>query len=349
MTATIYTRYSTTTLLGILYTLNRPKRFLLETFFPREQTFDTAQVVFDEIISTRRLAPFVSPLVKGKPQPTSGEALKAYKPPYVKPKHALDPSMPLTQYPGESINVQGGLSPRDRMDRLRVRLLQEQDDQITRREEWMAAQLLLTGTMNVVAEDHPPMNVDLGRPTANTIVLTGQTTWGSTGVSPYQMIQDQAASIASATGFFPNQVVMDPKASRLFLADPFIQRQYTYFQGPPRTMDLAGKVAPGSNGEAVYLGSMGGFDFWQYQHTYSDTDGTTRKVLPDNTVIMGSVEGGEGVRAYGAILDFGTLMPMSRYPKEWMEEDPSSLFLMTQSAPLPLLGRPEATCALTVA
>ena len=344
---TEFVRYSTATLLGILTTVNRPKRFLLETFFPREQTFDTQQVVFDKVIATRRLAPFVSPLVKGKPQPTSGESLAAFTPPYVKPKHVLDPTMPLKQQPGESISLQT-LSPQERMDRLRVRLLQEQDDQITRREEWMAAQLLTTGAMTVIAEDHPPQIIDLGRPAANTVVLTGAARWGQTGISPFQFLQAKAAGIASATGFMPNKVVMDPLATALLLADPFIAKLYAMYQGPARTLDLAGKIAPGSNGEAVLIGEFGGFEFWQYQHVYSDTAGNTQKMLPDNTVIMGSVEGAEGVRAYGAILDFNVLQAMSRYPKEWMEEDPSAAFLMTQSAPLPLLGRAEATAAFTV-
>ncbi len=341
-------RYTTQTLLGILTTVNRPKRFLLETFFTREQTFETAEVVFDKIIGTRRLAPFVSPLVKGKPQPISGEVLSTYRPPYVKPKHVLDPSQPLKQFPGESIGL-SGVTPAERMDRLRVRLLQEQDDQITRREEWMAAQLLLTGTMAVVAEDHPPMLIDLLRPSANTVALTGAARWGQAGVSPFQYIQDQAARIASATGFSPSLVILDPLAARLLLKDPVILQVFGLFQGPSRSLDLLGRVAPGSNGEAVLLGALGGFEFWQYQHTYSDTDGTTRKMLPDNTMILGSPAGAEGVRAYGAILDFGTLQAMSRYPKEWMEEDPSAHFLMTQSAPLPLLGRAEATAAFTVA
>jgi len=38
----------------------------------------------------------------------------------------------------------------------------------------------------------------------------------------------------------------------------------------------------------------------------------------------------------------------SRFPKEWTEDDPSAHFLMTQSAPLPLLARPEATFCATV-
>jgi hypothetical protein len=47
-------------------------------------------------------------------------------------------------------------------------------------------------------------------------------------------------------------------------------------------------------------------------------------------------------------MEVGNLVAASRYPKEWDEQDPSARFLMTQSAPLPLLGRAEATFAATV-
>ena len=46
-------RYPTQTLLGILSEIKRPKRFLLEKFFTREQTFTTEEVVFDKLLASR--------------------------------------------------------------------------------------------------------------------------------------------------------------------------------------------------------------------------------------------------------------------------------------------------------
>ncbi len=70
--------------------------------------------------------------------------------------------------------------------------------------------------------------------------------------------------------------------------------------------------------------------------------------MPDYTCIMGSRTLAEGWRLYGAIQDKGALRPMARYPKMWGTEDPSAVFTMTQSAPLPILGRPDATLCATV-
>jgi hypothetical protein len=336
-------RLATATLLGILSDVKRPKRFLLEKFFTREQTFLTEEVWFDKLLASRRLAPFVSPLVKGKPMPRAGEALTTYKPPYLKPKHVLTPDIAIKTMPGESI--EGDMSPEQRMTRIRAQLLVEQDDMITRREEWMGSELLRTGIMTVVAEDHPPMAVNLGRPVGHTVALLTTARWGESGVSPFDNLRTWATTVANASGVAPTEVVMDPLAASLFLKDPVITANMQIFHQPARNLDLLGQLAVPD--EAQYLGSIGGFNLWQYQSTYLNANGTIGKFMPDYTVILGSPSGAEGIRAYGAILD-KTIQAASRFPKEWEEEDPAAHFLMTQSAPLPLLGRPEATFCATV-
>lgn len=338
-------RIATATLLGILSNIKRPKRFLLETFFTREQTFTTEEVYFDKITGTRRLAPFVSPLVKGKPLPRGGDTLVSFKPPYLKPKHALTPGMAIRTLPGEII--QGDLSPSQRLARIRAQLLQDQDDAIVRREEWMASQLLRTGTLTVTAEDHPPMVINLGRPAGHTVQLLTTDRWGEAGVSPFKNLRTWATTVANASGVAPTRVIMDPLAANLFLADAYVQSMLNIQNYvPPNTIKLIGELAIPD--EAQFLGAFGGFEYYQYQSTYWDADGTVRQFMPAYTVIMGSVSGAEGVRAYGAIHEVSNMVAASRYPKEWEEEDPSILWLMTQSAPLPLLGLPEATFCATV-
>jgi hypothetical protein len=337
------TRYATQTLLGILSNIKRPKRFLLEKFFTTERTFVTEEVLFDKVLGNRRLAPFVSPFVKGKPMPRAGEALTAYKPPYLKPKHVLTPDIAIKTMPGESL--EGDMSPQQRMDRIRAQMLQDQDDQITRREEWMASTLLRTGTLTVTAEDHPPMTINLGRPAGHTIALLTTARWGESGVSPFQNLRTWAAMVAAASGSAPTEVILDPLAASLLLADSYIIANMQIFHQPNRSIDLLGQLAVPD--EAQYLGSLGGFNFYQYSSTYWNADGTVGKFMPDYTVILGSPGGAQGIRCYGAILD-KEIRAASRYPKEWDEEDPAARFLMTQSAPLPLLGWPEATMCATV-
>ena len=69
--------------------------------------------------------------------------------------------------------------------------------------------------------------------------------------------------------------------------------------------------------------------------------------MPDHTVIMGSA-GIEGHACYGAIMDLESLQAVERFPKMWEEKDPSVAMLMTQSAPLPVPARVEASFCATV-
>ena len=66
-------------------------------------------------------------------------------------------------------------------------------------------------------------------------------------------------------------------------------------------------------------------------------------MMPDYTVIMGSRQLSEGIRLYGAIQDLQALVPASRFPKMLEQQDPSVAYTLTQSAPLPVLRRPNAT------
>lgn len=338
--------FSTTKLLGVLAALDRPRRAMFDLFFPTEVTFDTEEIAFDKLDKARRLAPFVSPYIAGKAQRARGAQVVTFKPAYVKPKNVITPDATLKRLPGESLN--GVLSPEARRNRIIVQTLRDQDDQISRREEWMAIQGLLTGKIVVEGDEYPKQEVDFGRPAGHTVVLAGAARWGQAGVKPLANLRTWATSVSQASGFNPRHVVMDPLAADLFLADADVKGILDNRRQAGGELQLAGVVTGAQGEEIVKIGEIGQFVFWQYQQVYTDDAGNTQKMLPDNTVIMGSPTGLEGYRAYGAILDHKALRAMSRFPKMWEEQDPSVENLMTQAAPLPVMGRPEATLAATV-
>lgn len=341
---------STAQLLGAFGIMDRTRGFLLETFFPMEQVFTTEEVYFDKVQRARRLAPFIVPTVSGKPQPSRGYKTLSFKPPYLKPKHAVEPNRALKRRAGE--RLLGDLSPEQRYQLIIMDNLFIEDDEITRREEWMAAQLLLTGSVTCQSADHPPVVVDLGRPATHTVALStaGSTSWGMAGVDPLQNLRTWAALVQADSGYHPSTVIFDPKAADLFLNSPSVLKVMQSFRQTTGNVDLAGKVVGGELGKEVkYLGSLGEFDFFIYQQLWADETGTVQKFMPDYTVIMGNPEGAQGIRTYGAIQDRKAgLQALPRFPKVWDEDDPSVTFTMFQSAPLPLMGWVEATFAATV-
>lgn len=341
--------YNTTALLGVIAGLDRPQSYLLDTYFPDEQVFDTEEVYFDKIDRARRLAPFVSPKVAGKPERSRGYATRTFAPAYLKPKHLVEPSKALKRAAGEGIGG-GELSPEQRFQMAVADNLALEDDQITRREEWMASELLRTGAVTVSSEDFPEMLVDLGRHADLELALTLGDRWGETGVSPLTSIRTWAATIASKSGAAARHVTMDPLAALIFQRDAEVREVLDNRRQASGNMELSGlQGGSGEGEEAVYLGSIGQFDFYQYQDIYTDAAGTEAKMIPDYTVIVGSPKQAAGIRTYGAIQDTkASLKAMARFPKMWDENDPPVTTTMTQSAPLPVLGRPDATFCATV-
>ncbi len=341
--------YKTSALVGVIATLERPSSFLLDLYFPEEQTFDTEEVYFDKIDRARRLAPFVSPKVAGKAERARGYATRTFAPAYVKPKHLVEPAKALKRAPGENLGG-GQLSAEQRFQMAVADNLMLEDEQITRREEWMASELLRTGSVTVEGDDYPTQVVDLGRHNDLTVTLTDALRWGESGVSPMKTLRAWAARVASKSGAMARTVVMDPLATEIFQEDEYVQKVLDNRRQASGTLELSGlQGGYGAGDEAVYLGSIGQFDFWQYQDIYTDAAGAEAKMLPDYTVLVGSPKQAAGVRCYGAIQDTkAQLRPMSRFPKMWDTDDPAVTTTMTQSAPLPVLGRPDAVLCATV-
>jgi hypothetical protein len=340
--------YSTAFLLGAYGVIDRPKPFLYDLFFPLEQQFEKEEVYFDKVQRARRLAPLVSPTVQGKAERLRGYAAQSLTPAYVKPKHIIEPNRMLKRRPGE--RLLGEYSPEERRDLIIMDTLQIQDDQITRREEYMACQLLQSGTLTLSdPETGTRTGVDLQRNGAHTVTLSGGTAWGATGVDALDNLRTWASLVQKNSGFHPSVVVFDPLAANKFIKSPGVLQIMQSFRQTTGNIDLGGKVVGGVGSEAKFLGDTGEFQFWVYQQYFTDDAGNVTQFMPDNSVIMGDPIGAQGTRLYGAIQDVRALKAMPRYPKNWISEDPSAEYLMTQSAPLPVLGWVDATFSATVA
>lgn len=354
MTSTGLPVYSTEFLLGAYGVVDSPNPFLLSAFFAPMQVFDTEKVAFDVVDRARRLAPFVSPMVEGKAMRQQGYQTRDFAPAYVKPKSVVMPNRPLKRMPGE--RLLGAMNPGERYLRVIQELLAEQENQITRREEWMAAQILQTGGVIIEGEDYSPVTLSYGRNSNQTIQLVGAAAWGQDGVSAMANLRAWNQLVMQSSGFNARIVVMEPAAESLFIEDTEVKeildnRVNTPINGDFRigNIQLAG-VLTGAVGEEVkYLGDIGEFKVFVYQQTYVDDAGNVQQMLAPGTVIMGSPTGFQGTRTYGAIQDAEAgFRALARFPKMWRKEDPSVTNLMTQSAPLPVAGWPNASLAANV-
>jgi hypothetical protein len=92
------------------------------------------------------------------------------------------------------------------------------------------------------------------------------------------------------------------------------------------------------------MGSLEGFEFYTYAGWYVDpADGVEKEIQPAKEITMAAPAEVEGVRAFGAIKDLRSLQAVPQFVKSWQEENPSGQMLLSQSAPLMVPRRPNAT------
>lgn len=344
--------YDTMTLVQLVPNLMTSQNFLLDKFFPNVVESDTEFVAIDVDVGRRRMAPFCSPLVAGKLVESRRYETSLYKPPYIKDKRVPDLRKPIRRQIGEQI---GGNIPAT--DRAALNMMFEMTDQIDilfRRQEWMAAQAMMTGTITVIGDGIPTEVIDFQRDPALTIALSGADKWplavaiGETNNQPTQDIERWQTRILQKSGAVATDLIFTNASWAAFRLDTTIKDNAITW---PAMSPFGNKVDAGARVElgAVYKGRWGQFDLWLYNDWYIDpVDDEEKPMLVDGTVLM-SGPNLMGTRAYGAILDpafnYGAL---AYAPKTWLNEDPAQRFLMMQSAPLVIPSRVNAALCATV-
>lgn len=333
--------FSTNVMMGVVGALITPPQFLLNRYFTAIQTEQSEEIHFDVLDKTRRLAPFVSPVVQGKIVQGQGFTTKTFKPAYIKDKRVFDANRPFKRAAGEAIG--GALSPVDRQRMIVANELVDQMDMINRRLEVMAGEALRTGAVTITGDLYPTANVSFGRNASLAVTLTGGNRWGQAGVNPLNLLQDWAQTVLQLSGSMPSDVIMTVDAWKIFRADSEVQKRLDQFRGNS-TMVQDAQIAEGG----VFMGVVDGFNIYVYSGWYVDDNGVEQPILPAGTVLMGSSQI-QGVRAFGAIRDEEAgFQATPYYPKSWVEKDPSVRYLLMQSAPLVVPTRVNASFAATV-
>lgn len=136
--------------------LVRPVTFLRDRYFPTNDAtdiFSTDDVLMEFQDGNKKLAPFVAPRKAGVTILREGYTMERYTPPFIGPKRPLTVDDLNKRGFGEALFTD--LTPEERQAALIYKDLQDMDDMIARREEAMAAELLLNNklVMKHIADD----------------------------------------------------------------------------------------------------------------------------------------------------------------------------------------------------
>ena len=339
--------YSTSALIRVIEGPGfRPHAWLRDRYFGNAVAFPTSEIAFDKLKMRRKLAPFVSPRVAGKARQTRGRQVTTFEPAYVKPKGEVSPEENFVRLEGE--RFAGDLSPEERFQRNTYKVLEEQEQEITRREEWMCAQALITGKVIVAGEDYPEQEIDYDRLPSLTKQLLTTDRWGEAGVDVLSDLRAWATQVSVASGAAATDVLFGAEAAEIFQRDQNVRDILDNRRQATGSMELGPVVTGSEDMVAAYLGSIGMFNFWQYTQKYEDDAGVTQDMFPSLGCALVAPQAYDGMMTYGAIKDNRVLRPASRYPKMWDQEDPSITFLMTQAAPLPVPSDANGSAFISV-
>ncbi|MEC0269065.1 major capsid protein [Paenibacillus anseongense] len=328
--------YDPRTMLAAIETMMPTRTFLKDMFFPKPETFVTEAVDVDYYKGKRKMAPFVSPRLPGQVIEREGFTTQTYKPALVKPKTILTVGDLQTRSMGE--NIYSGKSPDDRAIELLANDLEKLDSAVTRREEWLAAQILFTGKADMVGEG---VNQTIDFSFTNKVVLAGTDKWNDPSSDPIAKLEALRLEVIKTSGVTPDVGILASDVVPFFRNNPIVQKLYDN-----RGFNI-GRIDPKTlpNG-ATYIGTIVslGLDLFSYDEWYLDDETdplnpVEKPMVPSGTVMIGSTRSRSSM-LYGAVTlavdnQFVTYEG-PRIPDSWMQKDPAARFAQLHSRPLPV-------------
>ena len=190
--------------------------FLKDTFFRRVQRVPTESVMFDVVKRGRPMAPFVTPLGDTVVE-REGYETKRFTPPLVAPQRLLTGEDLGARLPGEA--VFSGASTNKRMAEILQNDLAELDEQITRREEWLAAQTLFQGRVIMRGKG---VSDRINYRFENLMVV--DVPWSDIDRSDPLRDLRRARHLAAQSGYSPNMMIADSDTVDWLIDNERVQR-----------------------------------------------------------------------------------------------------------------------------
>jgi len=330
--------YSTRTMMAAIEKMMPVRSFIRDTFFSRSETYLTEDVDVDFKKGKRKMAPFVAPRVGGKVLDRQGYRTQSYKTPRIAPVRILTKDDLNTRLMGE--NVYSKTTPAERAAQILGRDLAELDDYISRREEWMCREVLVSGkvTCKGYIDDTTAVTIDqvVDYGMTNKETLAGIAKWDVATSTKYADIKRWRLAIVKASGRAPNVCLMSNDVADLFMKDTDIRDLFNKYNM------TVGKIEPRIVDEAVtYIGTLVGLglEIYTYDEWFLDDAGIEQPMMPTNTVILARTDMAK--RIYGAVTQMdesGEFITIEgeRVPKKWSDTENEVKKLKVTSRPLPV-------------
>jgi hypothetical protein len=314
--------------------INTPPRMLQDLVFKVRHPNETDTIDVDIIKGGKKLAPFVTDLEGGKIVTGTTRESRSVKTPRIRLKEPMPAKKLLgergvgqTYYAGGIADVNQAMNQKIAWEN------RELKNQILTREEWMCAQAL--GGKIVVIQDNVAFQVDYLMPPSHKIVLAGDDKWTAEAGDPLANVQSWSDTIVKALGFGPDIMICGTNAAaalrKKIAKDGWFDSR---------------RVSAGSfdwNMTSNYMGDLGGISVYRYGSAYEDGAGVDQNLIDPNKIYLVATQARFSIE-FGIILDLdaGATVVGEYFAKNWMTKDPSVLWNLIESRPLPVMWQPEA-------
>lgn len=295
--------YETHTLLMAVERLTPANSFLRDRYFPTNvasDVFATDDVLVEYKDGSKKLAPFVAPRKGGVTILRNGYHMERYTPPFVAPKRALSYDDLSKRGFGEALYSK--LTPAQRQQTLILKDADELGEFITRREELMAAETMLTNgcVMKHIADDadvNDEMEIHFYDGEQNPAFFTPSVKWSDPNAN---IIADLGIMIRMLTskGLRATELVCAPDVADAIVNNAQIKellnnRRYEIGSVEPETLAAGAAIVAKLN--------IGGriISVISYDETYTDDDGIDKQYIPAGKCILTAPACGRTL--YGAV------------------------------------------------
>ena len=334
--------FDTYTLIALAEELAPRATFFRDRYFKTGagDIFRSEKVLTEYRKGDRKIASFVSPRAGDIPTDRNGYSVREYTPPYIAPSRLLTVDDLKKRGFGEALY--STLSEAQRAAKIHLDDLRELDDRISRREEWMCAQVMINNacTMQEYIDEKTAgekLHVQFYDGTSEHTYTTSAK-WNATDGDPFGDIKNMCR-LLSARGLKAADLVLGSDAYDAFLALSSVQKLLDRNSGI-----IVGKIDEelSAYDGVVYGGTLnfGGFrlNVISVDETYEDESGASAKFFPATSAMVTAPDCGHMM--YGSVtqIDYGekdfVTYASKRVPKFIIDEEHDIRKLRLASRPL---------------
>lgn len=333
---------------GIIKQIETPKYFY-QKFFGMQFLSKTDTIIFDEVYEDKRgIAKFVAPNVVSTVNQNVTNAVKSFRPAYAKEKDVIEAWSETLQARVAGEELGGSYTPKQRALMMRAKQLRTHRIKMENLFELMCFNAFASGQLVFTGRNYPTTTISYFRDPNLTVTSLGSKNWSVATNNPLDTIAEMVDKVYDLSQEEVDTIIMGRTAWRNFynfftnkdnrhLLDKNIRGSdlslNLLFAGDVRGVEPVARFTS-LNGQTI--------EVYVDNRSYLTADNRATRYVSDNEIIGFASNAFQGVMAFGAIKDADAdFIPTRMFHKEFRENEPSADFLLTQSAPLPIVLNPN--------